>query len=126
MGSMNSVFRISPGCTANTFLDLAMITPFLVVVHDFYVESVSVPPYETHTVLIVDADAVLSGAAPAKRLELIARRHLQVLKPDGGIQNSEFLKRSSVEIGGKPAAFARSPEPLRLLVPETRDHFLIY
>jgi hypothetical protein len=27
MGSMNSVLRISPGCTEETFLDLAMVAP---------------------------------------------------------------------------------------------------
>ena len=63
--------------------------------------------------MIVDADTVLSGAIPAKGFQLIARRHLQVLQPDGGIQNSEFLERPSAEIGRKTAAFAELPEPLR-------------
>jgi hypothetical protein len=96
------------------------------VVHDLNFESVSVPPYETHAVLIVDADTVLSGAVPAKRLQLIPRWHVQVLKPDGGIQNSKFLERPSVEVGGEPAAFARLPKPLGFLVAETRDHYSEY
>src|SRR5450432_179935 len=84
IGSMNSVFRISPGWTANTFLE-TMSAPFLVVIHDLNVECVSVPPYETHAVLIVDADTMLSGAIPAKRFQLIPWRYLQILQPDRGI-----------------------------------------
>lgn len=47
----------------------------LVIVHDLYVESVPVPPDKTHTVLIVNPYAVLSGALPAQRLQSVAGRH---------------------------------------------------
>ena len=48
----------------------------LVVIHDLDVKGVPIPPYKTHTVLIVDSNAVLSKAAAAKGLQMVSRRHL--------------------------------------------------
>lgn len=41
------------------------------VVHNLYVKSISVPPYETHTILVVHSNAVLSGAVSTKGLQLV-------------------------------------------------------
>ncbi len=69
------------------------MTPLLVVIDDLNLKSVSVPPYETHAILIVNSNAVLSSAISAKRLELIPRRYLQIVKRDRSVQDREFLER---------------------------------
>src|SRR5258708_12116046 len=48
------------------------------VIDNLHVVSISVPPHKTYPKLIVDSDAVLSDALPAKRLQVIPRRHLHV------------------------------------------------
>jgi len=64
-----------------------------VAIHDLYFKSIFVPPHETYTVLIVYSDAMLPRTIPAKCLQLISWRYLQVIERDGRIQNSKFLER---------------------------------
>src|SRR4030088_2937963 len=106
---MNSVLRISPGWTANVFRDFAILLRLLMIVDDLYFESIPVAPHKTYAILIVNSDAVLSGTAPAKRLQLIARRHLQVVQRHRGIQDSKFLERPALQVRGKPSVLARLP-----------------
>jgi len=124
---MNSLLRISPGWTAKTLRRLVIPHPtFLVVIQNLDVKSIPIPPQETHTVLIVDSNAVLSRAVSAERLQMIARWHRQVIEFDGGIQDGEFLESSSVQISRQAPAPARPPQPFCLRVPEAGDHARIY
>ena len=70
------------------------MTSLLVVIDDLYLKCISVPPYKTHAILIVDSNAVLSSAVSAKCLQLIAWRHLQIVERDRCVQNCEFLECS--------------------------------
>src|SRR5208282_1433306 len=101
-----------------------MAPPLLVVVDDLDPKGISVPPHETHAVLVVDTNAVLPGAIPAKRFELITRRHLQIVERDRGVQNGKFFERPNLQIRRQIPAPARLPQPLRFPVPETPDHLL--
>jgi len=64
---------------------------FLVVIHDLDVKSIPIPPHETHTVLIVDSNAVLSRAVTPKCLQMMSRWHPQVIELDGCIQGKRRL-----------------------------------
>src|SRR5271166_4561706 len=71
-GSRNSVFRISPGWVgAKSVIGFS----FLVVVDQFDVAGAAGTPGEADAPLVVDADAVLAGAAAGQFLESVARRH---------------------------------------------------
>lgn len=63
-------------------------------VDDLDLESMSIPPHETHAILLVNSNTVLSSAVAAKRFHLISRRHFQVIERDRGVQNREFLEGS--------------------------------
>ena len=52
---------------------LISLTPFLVVIHDFYVVCSIRFPAETDAKLIIDSDAVLTSAISRERLQMIAR-----------------------------------------------------
>src|ERR1700691_6100916 len=119
---MNSVLRVSPGCNAKTLLAFVIAAPVLSDLRDLHFKHIPPPPYGTHAILIVNPDAVLPGAAPSKSFQLIPRRHLQVVQRYRGIQNGKFLERSSLQVGGKPSALSRLPQPFCFLVPETRNH----
>jgi hypothetical protein len=80
-----------------------------VIIHDLYFKSVPIPPPETHTVLIVDSNAMLSRAISAKQLQMISRWHLQVIQRDGRIQNGKFLESSSVQIGRQVTTLTQLP-----------------
>src|SRR3981081_4365579 len=94
---MNSVLRISPGWTANTFLDLAINTPLLVVIDNIYLESIALPPCEAHA-MAVDSNAILSSSGSAKRFQLIPWGHLQIVERYCRVQNREFLKGPKLQI----------------------------
>jgi len=70
----------------------------LVIVDNFYVKSISVPPNETHTVLIVDSNAMQSLTICSKRLQSVSRRDSQVIERHSRMQNGEFLKSPAVKI----------------------------
>ena len=58
------------------------MTPLLVVIDDLNLKSVSVPPYETHAILIVDSNAVLSSAVSTQSFQLIPWWHFQIVERD--------------------------------------------
>jgi hypothetical protein len=97
----------------------------LVVIHDLNVKCISISPHETDAVLI-DANAVLSSAVSAQRLQMIARRHPQVIDLDGRIQDGEFLESPSPQTSRQTATLPRPPKLFRLHVPETGNHFGVY
>jgi hypothetical protein len=70
------------------------------VIRDLHVKSISIAPNETHSIMIVDSNAVLPSTITAKPLQVIPWRHPQVIELEGGIQDGELLERSSVQISG--------------------------
>ncbi len=79
------------------------------VIHDLYLKSISIPPHETHTILIVYPNAVLPRPVSAKRLQMISRWYFQVIERHRGIQDSEFLEGPSLQISRQVTALARLP-----------------
>jgi hypothetical protein len=61
-----------------------------VVIHDFDAFRACSRPNEAHAPLVIDADAVLAGSAPAERFETIARGRAQVLQFFGSIKHLQF------------------------------------
>ncbi len=45
------------------------------VVHDFHIVGVAVPPHEADAILIIDPDAVLALALAVQRLQPVSGRH---------------------------------------------------
>jgi hypothetical protein len=56
------------------------------VVNDLDVVGVAVSPREADAPLVVDSDAELPRTPPAELLEVIARRHAEIIKDDCRIQ----------------------------------------
>ena len=66
-----------------------LVSLSLVVVHNSHVVCVSFVPPKTDSILIVDADAVLSDAIPLQRFEVIAGTGQQIAKGGRRMQRSE-------------------------------------
>jgi hypothetical protein len=92
------------------------------VVDDFHVEGVALPPHEADAILIIDPDAVLALALALQRLQPVSGRHAQIIQRHRGMQQKELLERPHSQIGGNPSASSRLPKQLRIRVPETRYH----
>jgi hypothetical protein len=93
-----------------------------VIIDNFDIKGIPTSPHEAHSVLIIDANAMLPLACSVERFQTIARGHSKVLKRDCRVQNGKLYERSSLQIGGKASTLAGLPQPFRLFVAKTNNH----
>jgi hypothetical protein len=92
------------------------------VVYDFHIVGVAVPPHEANAILIIDSDAVLALALAVQSLQPVSGRHTQIIQRHGGMQQEELLHCPHFQIGGNPSASPRLPKLLRIRIPEACYH----
>jgi hypothetical protein len=92
------------------------------VVDDFHVVGVAIPPHEADAILIIDSDAVLALALAVQSLQPVSGRHTQIIQRHGGMQQEELLQCLHFQIGGNPSASPRFPKLLRIRIPEACYH----
>jgi hypothetical protein len=92
-------------------------------VDDLDIVGIAFSPGETDAPLVVDANAVLAPAVAPERLQLIARRGLQVLEDSSAVQ-IEQLPASRPLDGPEPPNRPVAEQFLDILVLEGPDHTL--
>lgn len=92
------------------------------VVDDFHIVGVAVPPHEADTIFIIDSDAVLALALAVQSLQPVSGRDIQIIKRHGGMQQEELLQCPHFQIGGNPSASPSLPKLLRIRIPEACYH----
>jgi hypothetical protein len=92
------------------------------VVDDFNLVGVALPPYEADAILIIDPDTVLAFALSVQRLQPVSGRHAQIIQRHRSMQQEELLEGPDSQIGGNPSASPRLPKCLSIRIPETRYH----
>ena len=93
----------------------------LVIVDDLYVVRICTVPSKTDSVLIVDADAVLSGAIALELFEPVRRRSRQVDQAARFRKHPE-LSQSDPGDGLEPPGRLPVPDRFRLRVLEALEH----
>jgi hypothetical protein len=91
------------------------------VVRDLDVFSARGRPTEADTVLVVDADAVLTGAVTLEGLESVARRHTKVVAPPRDLQLSKLASCDGLD-DNEPLDSPPMREALGVGVPERHNH----
>jgi hypothetical protein len=122
-GFRRSSRRISPGCTGGSRRAFLGIVPPSVVVHNLYVLRFAVLPHKADPILVIDPDAVLPPPITAKGLEVIARKHAQVVESLGRVQLRQLTLSDPSNV---PEPTCRVPleQCLCISVPEGPDHLL--
>lgn len=69
-----------------------------VVIGNFHIESISVPPAETDSPLVVYSDAVLAGPIAPKRLQSIPRGNSKRFQIRRGVQHEQFHMTRPLDI----------------------------
>jgi hypothetical protein len=93
-----------------------------VVVNEFDIMSITVPPAETDPPLIVDANTVLPGAVATELLEPVAGRSPKVVKRFRSIMNNQLPKHyASEDRRIAPNRLSRE-HALRVAVRKAPDH----
>ncbi len=60
------------------------------IVSDFHVIGVPIPPFEADAPLVIDANAILTRAIAGQFFQAIRRRNAKVLERHGPIQHTQF------------------------------------
>ena len=92
------------------------------VVHDFDLAGISIPPGETDPPLIVDADAVPPFQIAFEGFEAISRRDSQILQGMGIVYHPEFTSGRLLNIAWQATRHFAFPDLFRFLACETFDH----
>lgn len=108
-------------------LKVGFLCDALVIVRDFDLIGISLPPSKTDTKLIIDPDTMLTLSTSFQRLQTVARRNLYVGKCSSTVNHEELSQSDSTQIGWRlPPALAGFPKYLRLPVGEILDHTIDY
>jgi len=92
-----------------------------VVVNNFNVNYVSIIPYEAHSVLIVDADTVLTFPVAVQLFQVVRLRQFQVFKGNCGVQLNQPPTSLSLDLLGKFRRETAFENPLGFFVFEVLD-----
>lgn len=92
------------------------------IVDDLDVKGIAVLPTETDPPLVINTDAVLSGAIALELVEPIARWHAEVINRLGGVHGDEFAQHGAVYLGREsPNRFA-AEQSFSISIGEALDH----
>ncbi len=91
------------------------------IVNDFYVINVVPMPHKADSILVVDANAVLTLPTAFEFLQAITRRRFQVLEVDCGIEQGKFALGHARR--WRTSGFTGGPDLRRGLVGERLDHW---
>jgi hypothetical protein len=84
----------------------------MMIVHYFYLVSVSAAPFETDTPLVVDADTVLAGSVSSKLFQPVGRGNTQIIQGCGIVQHAQFPQRHLLDVSRKfPRDFPLENQP---------------
>jgi hypothetical protein len=115
IGLRNSRRKISPGWIAQAApvrLSNAIYIPLpdLVVIGYFHVVSVAVFPGETHPVLSVYPNCMLTGPVFFEGMKSVSRRNLEIVKPRCCIDHLQLPLGHRAQVGGNCSACAFFPK----------------
>jgi len=83
---------------------------------------ITVVPAETHTPLLVDANAVLTRSLAFQLFQPIARRDSQIVEPVCSVDSNEFSQHDTPETGWKRPNWIPSRQLLRAAVGKALYH----
>ena len=82
----------------------------------------AIAPFEANAPLVVDPNAVLTGAVSAQSFQSIGRRHAQILQGLRPVEHSQLAQGNLLNVGRQPARPLPLKDLLCFCVLETLDH----
>ena len=101
---------------------LAIVSSFLVVVHDLDLGWAFCSPNKAHPELVVDPDRVLPFAIARQPLKTVAWRRPQVAEIARGVEVAQFQSRHLDQISRKALRIFAVEDSLGGLISEAPDH----
>jgi len=92
------------------------------IIDEFNLVGVAVPPNKAYAPLVVDPDAVLAEAVVSERFQHVARRYGQGFQPGCGVNLQELPKRGPLGLGTEPLGGPTPENLLGVSIAEAFDH----
>jgi hypothetical protein len=92
------------------------------IVDDFDVVGIAVPPGEADTPLIVYSDTVPAATVPFESLKSVSRRNQQIKELNSGVQYVQFSQSGALKICAEPLHAAALKQRLSMAVGKARKH----
>jgi hypothetical protein len=92
-----------------------------VVIDDFDLIGITIPPNKTNPVLAVDPDRMLPGAVRRERLQMVPGRHLQVVKGPRRVDQKQLAAGDPFETSPGPMTNSRGEQCLGALASVRED-----
>jgi hypothetical protein len=93
-----------------------------VIVDDFYLGALVVPPQKANTPLVVDPDAMLTRTFTLQHFQTIRGRDAQVIQALGGVYHSQLATGDRLNLAWEPERRLALPDAFGFLVREATDH----
>jgi len=68
------------------------------IIHDFDLFRMTLPPYKADSPLVIDPQAMLSLTLPFQGFQSIRRRKTQIFQADSGVKGIQFHERSLLNV----------------------------
>jgi len=92
------------------------------VVTDLHVGGIAIAPREAYPPLIVDTDAVLTGAIADEPLKAVPRRNAEISKTPGRVEDEQLSVSALLYVSRQPPRSLPVEDPPRLSIAKALDH----
>ena len=92
------------------------------IIHDFYVISITIDPFKAYPPLIVDPDAVLPCPVAAELLQPVCWRNAEVVQCDGIVEHAKLAVVDLLDVLGQPGRSQAGEDAGGFLALEGFDH----
>ena len=92
------------------------------VINNFGIIGMAVPPVEAYSPLIVDPDAPLAFSLADKLFQTVSRRHAKKFQSGRAVDQSQFAKGHPMHVPRQSGCKCAVENPFRILAAKSLDH----
>jgi hypothetical protein len=92
------------------------------IIHDFYVISITIDPLKAYPLLVIDTDTILPCPVVAKFLQSVCWWNTKIFKGDGIVEHTQLAVADLLDVLGQPGRSQAGKYTGSLLVLEGFDH----
>ena len=92
------------------------------IIHDFYVVSISIEPFKAYPPLVIDPDAVLTCTVAAELLQPVCWRNVEIIQRGCIVEHAQLAVADLLDVLGQPGRSQAGKDAGGFLALEGFDH----
>ena len=92
------------------------------IIHDFYVISITIDPLKAYPLLVIDTDTILPCPVVAKFLQSVCWWNTKIFKGDGIVEHTQLAVADLLDVLGQPGRTQAFEDAGGFLALEGFDH----